>query len=277
VADYLVGDLQGELCPLELLLEFVGFDAQHDILWAAGDLVNRGRQSLEVLRYFYQHQECTRIVLGNHDIHLLLIAADLILPNHGDTFDSILEAPDREELINWLRHQPLARTLGDGDLLSHAGIPPQWDPSSLLLYAGEFETALRSDDYRNLLKDLYGDEPNLWDANLSGTHRLRVICNYLTRMRFCDHRGALAWDATGNPREAPVNTLPWFAHPVHRRGLTRVFFGHWAALRERQPAPNVYALDGGWIWGRQLRLLRLQDMRLFECERRDNSISVMRL
>ena len=276
MANYLVGDLQGELRPLQLLLEYAGFDETRDILWAAGDLVNRGAQSLEVLRFFYQHQACTRVVLGNHDMHLLVIAAGIRTQNTGDTLDAVLKAPDRNALLDWLRQQPLVRRLGK-DVLVHAGIPPQWDIESAIQFAREVGSALSAPNYHEFLKHLYGDEPDRWDAKLEGIPRLRLICNYLTRMRFCAADGTLMLSASGDRHSAPANTLPWFAHPHNRDTKTRIFFGHWGALREHHPAPNIYALDGGWIWGGQLRLLKLEGLRLFECERSDESIHVQTL
>lgn len=271
MANYLVGDLQGELRPLQLLLEFVEFDSTRDYLWSAGDIVNRGAESLEVLRYFYHHADHTRMVLGNHDIHLLLIGAGIRQQNRGDTLTAVLEAPDKDELLHWIRHQPLLRTIGN-DVLVHAGIPPNWNLSAAQNYAREVEDALQGPNYLDFLKELYGDEPNCWSANLSGVPRLRLICNYLTRMRFCAADGTLAFNFTGKIADAPKGLGPWFAHPSCRDKHMRVFFGHWAALREYHPTDNVYALDGGWIWGNQLRLLRIEDMQLYQCEHSDQSI-----
>lgn len=265
MANYIVGDLQGELRPLESLLSFVGFDEKRDYLWATGDLVNRGSQSLEVLRYFYHRQHCTRTVLGNHDMHLMVVAAGIRTPSKGDTLDAILKAPDRDTLLDWLRQQPLIQSI-DKYLLVHAGIPPQWDVHTARACAREVEVVLRGQDNQQLLESLYGDLPNQWDAHLRGNARLRLICNYLTRMRFCGPNGELILSAGGGMDQAPQGARPWFAHPEHRCAEQCILFGHWAALRHNHPANNIYALDGGWIWKKQLRLLRLEDMQLFECE-----------
>lgn len=265
MANYIVGDLQGELRPLESLLQSVGFDEKRDYLWATGDLVNRGSQSLEVLRYFYHHQHCTRTVLGNHDMHLMVVAAGIRTPSKGDTLDAILKAPDRDTLLDWLRQQPLIHII-DKYLLVHAGIPPQWDVQTARACAREVEVVLSGQNNQQLLESLYGDLPNQWDTHLRGNARLRLICNYLTRMRFCRPNGELALSAGGGMDQAPQGTRPWFAHPEHRCAEQCILFGHWAALRHNHPTNNIYALDGGWIWKKELRLLRLEDMQLFECE-----------
>lgn len=276
MAHYLVGDLQGDLYPLEKLLEYIEFDSKYDFLWAAGDLVNRGTQSVEVLRYFYKNQRYCNSVLGNHDLHLLTIATGIRPANPKDTLDEVLQASDCEELMLWLRARPLIQQLDDG-LLVHAGIPPLWDSDTAIACAEEMHQALISNDYRQALIDLYGDCPIAWHEDIDGAERKRLICNFLTRMRFCDTDGGLVFDAHGSLDKTPKGAYPWFAHPQRRCREQNIYFGHWAALKHNHPSDNSYALDGGWIWGNQLRVLRLEDKTLYECQKSDLSIAVKQI
>ena len=190
---YAVGDLQGCLQPLQCLLKEVAFDPAKDRLWLVGDLVNRGPQSLATLRFLYAMRDALTCVLGNHDLHLLAVAHNRERLKKGDTLQEILDAPDRDDLLNWLRQQKLLHYDAERDtLLVHAGIPPQWTLNKALKRAAEVQDALRDDTRLPLfLEGMYGNQPNRWDKDLQGIARLRVITNYLTRMRFCSAYGSL--------------------------------------------------------------------------------------
>ena len=188
MSTYVVGDIQGCLQPLTCLLENVHFNPDKDVLWSVGDIVNRGPESLESLRFLYRMRDNLIVVLGNHDLHLLAIAAGVRRPSRSDTFDEILNAPDRQELLEWLAQQPLIHHQYNHTLV-HAGIPPQWTLTQAIGYASEVEAALRGVHSAEFLGAMYGNEPALWAEDLSGTTRLRVITNYLTRMRYCTRAG----------------------------------------------------------------------------------------
>lgn len=261
---YAVGDIQGCLEPLKCLLQSVEFNPQQDQLWAAGDVVNRGPQSLQTLRFLYGIRDSVRLVLGNHDLHLLAVAEGIRPPHRSDTFEEIIAAPDRDQLLDWLRHQPLVFKQNDW-LMVHAGIPPNWSTEQTLALAAEVEQILRSDDYRTFLQDMYGNEPASWNDDLTGTTRARVITNFLTRMRFCTAEGALELNskATTSPG---VEFLPWFEHSNKVKIKEHILFGHWAALEGKVSQQNLYPLDTGCVWGRQLSMLRLEDRQWFRCE-----------
>ena len=267
MATYAIGDIQGCYDPLCRLLEKVRFDPAQDVLWAAGDLVNRGPRSLEVLRLLRGMGEQVRAVLGNHDLHLLARGRGLRQAYPADTLEEVLTAPDCEELLDWLRRQPLLLRASTADwLVVHAGIPPQWDAEEAAVHAGEVEAALRGDDCDTFLAQMYGDRPLAWDDSLRGMQRLRLITNYLTRMRICTAQGQLLPAFAGAARQAPPGYRAWFAHPGRKSRQQRILFGHWAMLRGQAEAENVYPLDTGCVWGHKLRCLRLEDERRFECE-----------
>jgi len=261
MSTYAIGDLQGCYDPLRRLLDRVGFDPAHDRLWFVGDLVNRGPQSLQTLRFIHGLGAAALTVLGNHDLHLLAVA-------HGgrkgrrDTLDDILGAADRDALLEWLRRQPLLHE--DGELaLLHAGLPPQWDLHLARRCAREVEDVLRGPDYAGFLRDMYGDEPSCWDDALTGARRLRFIVNCYTRMRYCDARGRIDLEAKGAPGSQPESLMPWFAHPGRRSANSTLVFGHWSTLgRVHWPEHRVYCLDTGAIWGGRLTALRLEDRTL---------------
>ena len=190
MTDYAVGDIQGCLTPLKALLEALSFDPANDCLYSVGDIVNRGPHSLETLRFCYQLGDSFRMVLGNHDLHLLAVAHHIKAPNRKDTLDDILQAPDRDELLQWLQHQPLLRKAGEYTIV-HAGIPPQWELQQAFELAAEVEHTLHSTDALAYFQAMYGNLPDTWSNSLAGTNRLRVITNYLTRMRFCSPEGKL--------------------------------------------------------------------------------------
>lgn len=256
---YAVGDLQGCLDPLKRLLQQVAFDPTRDRLWLVGDLVNRGPQSLETLRFLYAIRDALVCVLGNHDLHLLAVAHNIERLKKGDTLGEILDAPDRAELLDWLRQQKLLHYDAERDIaMVHAGIPPQWSLKKALRCADEVEQALR-DDARLLpfLDGMYGNEPNCWDSDLKGVTRLRVITNYFTRMRFCKADGTLDLKTKEGADSAPPGYLPWFSHKQRKTAGQKIIFGHWAALEGRCDAPGVTALDTGCVWGNAMTLLNV--------------------
>lgn len=257
---YAIGDVQGQRVALEELLAKIGLQAE-DRLWFVGDLVNRGPDSLGVLRLVKAMGQRAVSVLGNHDLHLLARAAGISEAKQRDTLDAVLGAPDRDELLNWLRARPLAH-YDNGYLMVHAGVLPAWDAPRVIALAGEVERVLSGPDYRNFLAQLYGNEPARWDEHLSGIARLRLIVNALTRMRMLYRDGTIDFDFKAHPEEAPPELEPWFDLPRQTHRCT-VIFGHWSALGLRM-RPNLLALDSGCVWGRTLSAVRLSDRALFE-------------
>jgi bis(5'-nucleosyl)-tetraphosphatase (symmetrical) len=265
VPDYAIGDLQGCYEPFMRLLEHIHFDEKTDRLWLAGDLVNRGPQSLEVLRFIKKLPLKARITLGNHDLHLLVsLFTQHSRKNRDDTLLPILKASDAEELGHWLRAQSiLYHDPALNVVMCHAGIAPVWDLNLAKSCARELEDALSGDNYRDFLANMYGNEPNCWSPDLYGYARLRIITNFFTRMRFCDLQGCLLLDYKGTIKKAPSGYLPWFTLPDRRPIPVDIVFGHWAALEGECSASNMYAIDTGCLWGGKLTALRLQDRRLF--------------
>ncbi|MCB1706605.1 MAG: symmetrical bis(5'-nucleosyl)-tetraphosphatase [Halioglobus sp.] len=263
MSTYVVGDIQGCLQPLKCLLRAVGFNPDQDVLWSVGDLVNRGPKSLKTLRFLYRMRRSLVVVLGNHDLHLLAVAAGVRSPGRSDTLDRILQAPDREELLNWLVQQPLMHH-EHGFTMVHAGIPPQWSVKQALGYAAEVEAVLRSPDCVTFLKAMYGNEPAQWSDDLSGMTRLRVITNYLTRMRYCTADGTLDLESKGSsPTPGAANlgnrkVSAWFSHPQRKTANDRILFGHWATLAGMSSDPNAIALDTGCVWNGAMSLYHLE-------------------
>ncbi len=268
MAVYAVGDLQGCLDPLKCLLDRVTFDPATDRLWLVGDLVNRGPQSLETLRYLYAMRESLVCVLGNHDLHLLAVAHNIERMKKGDTLSEILEAPDRAELLDWLRQQKLVHYDVDRDIaMVHAGIPPQWTLKKALRCAAEVEEALRDDTrFLPFLDGMYGNEPARWDSDLKGVTRLRVITNYFTRMRFCKADGTLDLKSKEGVGSAPPGFQPWFSHKQRKTAGQKIIFGHWAALEGRCNEPGVTALDTGCVWGNSMTLLNVDSGERHSCD-----------
>ncbi|MDO6746815.1 symmetrical bis(5'-nucleosyl)-tetraphosphatase [Gilvimarinus sp. 1_MG-2023] len=265
MSTYAVGDLQGCLKPLHKLLDKVAFDPNVDRLWLAGDLVNRGPKSLATLRFLYSIRHCVTAVLGNHDLHLLAVAWGKKRSGPSDTLDAILTAPDGPLLINWLRHMKLLHTDHElGYTMVHAGIPPNWTLPEATAHAREVEAVLQSDYIEEFLSGMYGNQPNKWKNKIIGQDRLRLITNYLTRMRFCNAEGEL--ELTNKSAPCSSNTsefLPWFEHPNHLCGGQRIVFGHWAALEGKAEPEHVTALDTGCVWGGCLSAMRLNDGEIF--------------
>lgn len=261
---YVVGDIQGCFAELQLLLKEIEFDAASDRLWFVGDLVNRGPGSLEVLQLVKSLGDGAVTVLGNHDLHLLAVAAGVAQLHRSDTLDEILAAPDRDELLLWLRQQRLMY-VEDSNVMVHAGLLPQWSVKQAAKLAGEVETALRGDDYVKFLEHMYGNTPNRWDDELAGYKRLRVITNAFTRLRVCTLEGEMEYKFKGEVEKIPSGYIPWFDVPKRASQDATVFFGHWSALGLKV-TPNVIALDTGCLWGGALTAMRLEDRKLFQVE-----------
>lgn len=262
MAIYVIGDVQGCFDDLLLLLETIQYNQNKDTLWFTGDLVNRGPKSLDVLRFVKNLPRCI-CVLGNHDLSLLAQAhTTRRLESH--TLEDVLRAPDRDELLTWLRHLPLLhRDLNHNTCLVHAGIYPTWDIEEASQFAREVEKQLRGPNFEELLNNMFGNTPTQWHHSLVGWERSRFIINALTRMRFCHKDGDLELAYKGTITQAPPDLVPWFEIKPRAMSQTKILFGHWAALGGKVTVPNVYALDTGCVWGGSLTALRLEDMRLF--------------
>lgn len=259
MAVYAIGDIQGCYEPLRRLLDALRFDLAADTLWLVGDLVNRGPQSVEVLRLAHSLGERAVVVLGNHDLTLLAVAAGQAKPKRKDTFHSILDAPDCAELLDWLRQRPLLHhDPALGFTMIHAGLPPQWDLELAQCCAAELEVTLRGPGCTDFLAHMFGGEPNRWREDLSGYDRLRFTVNALTRMRFCTVEGVLSFSEKGPLGSQGAGLLPWFAVPGRRNADLNLVFGHWAALGYYR-APGLYALDSGCVWGNRLTAIRLDE------------------
>jgi len=260
MATYAIGDIQGCYSALRRLLDLCRFDPARDRLWLVGDLVNRGPQSLAVMRFVKSLGNRAITVLGNHDLHLLVVAAGHAKPHRGDTLNAILRAPDRDELLDWLRQRKMMHA-GAGYAMVHAGLLPQWSIAKALKLAREAERALRGDGYGDFLRHMYGNQPVRWRDDLQGFDRLRVIVNAMTRMRLCTRDGRMEFTHKGKLVDVPRGYLPWFRVPRRLSRGTPVIFGHWAALGLHLER-DVIALDTGCVWGRELSALRLSDRRL---------------
>lgn len=268
MATYAIGDLQGCQREFDALLHHMGFDASRDRLWLVGDLVNRGPSSAAVLRAVMALGDRVTTVLGNHDLHLLACAHVANLrPRRRDTLDEILGAADRDEMLAWLRRQPLLHhDAALGYTLVHAGLPPQWDLATAQACAAEVSAVLRGEHFVDFLADMYGDEPNHWHAQLTGQARLRFITNCLTRLRYCHADGGIDLHDKGIP-DAHDALIPWFAMPARASANLRIVFGHWSTLRlprQQWPQLGVYPLDTGAVWGGELTAMRLEDGALFQ-------------
>lgn len=261
MATYAIGDIQGCYHAFLALLGQLKFNPKNDQLRLVGDLINRGNGSLEVLRWCFQHQPSIKVVLGNHDLHALAVAHQLKKAHKSDTLQAILDAADGDDLLTWLRHQPLL--IADVDdkqmdyAIVHAGLLPQWTIDSALVYTQEVETALQAPEYRHFLTHMYGNEPNSWQDNLSGIDRLKVITNAMTRMRICKADGEMEFAFKGLIENVPADYMPWFDAPNRQSKTTRIFCGHWSALGISQ-RNNVVSLDTGCLWGGQLTAICIE-------------------
>lgn len=266
MATYAIGDIQGCFSALQKLLEIIRFDPKRDRLWLVGDLVNRGSQSLAALRWARNMGDALTMVLGNHDLHLLVVAEGFVPPHRSDTIQDILDAPDRVELLDWLRRQPLLH-LEDEFVLVHAGLLPQWTPQQARGLAAEVEAELAGDNYREFLAHMYGNHPNHWHDDLTGISRLRTVTNAMTRLRFCTPDGVMDFAHKGGLDNPPEGGMPWFDVPERKSCDATILFGHWSALGLKV-REDIVALDSGCLWRGSLTALRLEDRRVFQyhCE-----------
>jgi len=257
MAIYAVGDVQGCFEPLTALLEKINFDVNRDQLWFTGDLVNRGPDSLAVLRFVRGLGNSAITVLGNHDLHLLALASGHTKQKRRDTLKNILAADDRDELLDWLRTRPLLhRDARLGYTMVHAGLVPQWSLEQAQQLAAEVEKMLRSDSYADFFPHMYGNLPTQWRPSLTGWDRLRFITNVLTRIRYCDSTGRLDLDQKAAPAEVPAPLNPWFEYRHRESASETILFGHWSTLGFIK-SDNVICLDSGCLWGGKLVAIRL--------------------
>lgn len=262
MATYAIGDIQGCFTALQQLLAGIDFNPQQDRLWLAGDLVNRGPQSLEVLRWAMELDDRVVVVLGNHDLNLLALAVGGGKSSKRDTLTEIFKAPDRERLLTWLRQQKLFH-VGEGYAMVHAGLLPNWTVAHAHRLAQEVEWALQDRHYAQFLCDLYGSAPKRWRDNLEGIERLRVVVNAMTRMRLLSRDGAMDLSFKGELKDAPADLLPWFAAPGRLSSDIPLVCGHWSALGLHMQE-NILAIDTGCLWGKALTAVRLEDRQVFQ-------------
>ncbi|MFP4495650.1 MAG: symmetrical bis(5'-nucleosyl)-tetraphosphatase [Halochromatium sp.] len=258
MSTYAIGDIQGCYDELRRLLDKAGFDPTKDKLWCVGDLVNRGPDSLAVVRWIKALGERAVVVLGNHDLHLLAVALADARLGKKDTLNAILAAPDRDELLHWLRHRPLLHHSEKKQFtMLHAGLPPQWDLAQARACARELEDVLRGPDHVAFLRRMYGNEPGRWSDDLSGLERLRFIVNCFTRLRWCTADGELLLQEKGDLEQAGPDALPWFRVPGRRTRDDRLLFGHWSTIGFLAEH-NCWALDSGCVWGGRLSAVRVR-------------------
>lgn len=262
MATYAIGDLQGCWLTLDALLQHINYRRKYDTLWFVGDLVNRGQGSLECLRYVSSLGKSAITVLGNHDLHLLAVAEGFAKPHRLDTLSPILNAPDGEKLLDWLRQQKLLHIEGNFAMV-HAGLMPQWTWAKAQQLAHEIEQALRSANYRDLLQNMYGNEPDVWHKDLKHHARQRFALNTFTRMRALTAANTHQLQFKATLSEMPAPLTPWFNVPSVRRRKRTIIAGHWSALGLYQ-APGFIGLDSGCIWGRSLTAYRLDDGKIFQ-------------
>ena len=275
MANYAIGDIQGCFDELIILLDKIKFETDKDQLWICGDLINRGPKSLESLEFLYSIRKNCYITLGNHDLHFLAVAEEVIEISDSDTFQEILKNENLDIYLNWIKEIPfhhIGKIKNNGKtrsyVMTHAGIPPHWTKKDLKKYSLELNETLQGPESLNLLKNMYGNEPNHPSRCVTEMDRLRLHINYLTRMRFCSSDGSLDLKNKGKAFDAPSGMKPWFdwnlkilKDPVH------LLFGHWAALEGVTGKKNITALDTGCVWGKKLSALRLEDNRIFSCNK----------
>lgn len=267
--NYVIGDVQGCFEALKALLKEIQFDPDQDFIWFAGDLVARGENSIGALRFIKKlvDRDVAATVLGNHDLTLLACARGIREINDKDNIRDVINALESDDLIDWLRKQPLCLFPNDQTVLTHAGIPLNWTAAQTAALAQEVEAVISHDDFEivdEFLKDMYGKEPSLWSDDLTGQARLRCITNYLTRMRLTDAEGRLEFsfkDALDDPM--PKGFKPWFEFDSQAAKTHQIFFGHWAALQGKSISDKIQNVDGGCVWGNQLMAYRLEDQSIF--------------
>lgn len=256
MALYLIGDLQGCDEPLQRLLQTLDFSPSRDTIHVLGDLVNRGPDSLAVLRRLMGYGSSAQCLLGNHDLHLLAVAEGARAAHRSDTLDAILAAPDRATLLHWVRTRPLALQV-QGWLLVHAGLLPQWDAAQALGLARDFSAMLSGTEGSDWLQRMYGNQPDRWRDDLAGDDRWRIVANAMTRLRFCSADGQMEFATKDSAGAAPAGYLPWFDVPERRSADQPIAFGHWSTLGLLQ-RENLLALDTGCLWGGCLSAARLE-------------------
>ena len=264
MATYAIGDIQGSYNEFRRLLDLINFNAK-DKLWLVGDIVNRGPDSLLLLRFLREMNDAVVAVLGNHDLHLLVVAEGFAKAQPGETLQGVLNAPDRDELLHWLRHQRLLHVSGDY-VMVHAGLLPSWSVMQAANLAQEAESFLHNKDheeFRKFCSHMYGNQPDQWSASLEGYERIRVIINAMTRMRVCTYDGRMDFTFKGRVEDIPIDYLPWFDVPGRASKEATVICGHWSAL-SLQVKSNLIALDTGCMWGGSLTAIRLEDRRVFQ-------------
>jgi bis(5'-nucleosyl)-tetraphosphatase (symmetrical) len=266
MATYAIGDLQGCYKEFRQLLDMLTFDAVADRLWLVGDVVNRGPESLTLLRFVKSLGDSVVMVLGNHDLHLLMVAGGYAKQHGSDTFQDILNAPDRDDLLDWLRKQRLMY-VENNSVMVHAGLLPSWSIAQAEMLAKEVESALRGSQFHEFLSHMYGNQPDRWDDSLTGYDRLRVVTNAMTRMRVSSSDGRMNFAFKGQLKDIPTGYLPWFEMPHRVSQDVTVICGHWSALG-LQIKDNLIALDTGCLWGGSLTAVRLEDREVFQvaCE-----------
>ncbi len=262
MATYVIGDIHGCYQTLQQLLEILPFDPASDKLWSTGDLVNRGPDSLGVLRWARELGETLTVVLGNHDLHMLAVAAGARAMREDDDFRDVLEAPDADDFLEWLSTRPLFHRRGDTALV-HAGLLPSWTLDRAEQLAGEVEATLRSSERDDFFEVMYGNEPRRWRDALEGHDRLRLIVNAMTRMRVLDDEDGLEFDFKQSLDELPDARLPWFEHPDRAFEGARLVFGHWSTLGYHRHC-DIHGLDSGCVWDGRLTAMRLEDGELFQ-------------
>ena len=270
--NYVIGDVQGCFEALKALLKEIKFDADQDFLWFAGDLVARGENSIGALRFIKKMVDSgvAKTVLGNHDLNLLAVARGIKEINPKDNIDDVIHALESDDLIQWLRQQPLCLFPNEHTVLTHAGIPCNWTALQAAQYAKEVEAVISDDDFTVVdafLSEMYGKKPNLWLDDLDGHARLRCITNYLTRMRLTDAEGRLEFSfKEGLDDKMPEGFKSWFEFESQAAKTHQVLFGHWAALQGKTISDQIQNLDGGCVWGKQLIAYRLEDQQLFSVD-----------
>lgn len=257
MAIYAIGDIQGCYDELQRLLDVIKFDNSSDQLWFVGDLVNRGPQSLQTLRFVKSLGAAAITVLGNHDLHLLAASCLEKEAQKRNALHQVLEAPDCDELMDWLRRRPLFHFQNDYCLL-HAGLPPQWDFAQTVKMARKAEATLQGPGYRDFLKKMYGNKPKRWSAHLKGINEIRFIINCFTRMRYCEKDGSLDFSFSCAPGFQPDHLMPWFQMPKRKNSDMQIIFGHWSTLGFHA-GQNCYGIDTGCLWGGQLTALKLSN------------------
>lgn len=262
MATYAIGDIQGCFKSFQNLLQVIAFNPSRDRLWLVGDIINRGPDSLAILRWIKSHETSVCMVLGNHDLHALAVAEGFVAPHRYDTLQPLLESPDRDDLLSWLRQRPLA--LAEDDyLMVHAGVVPQWSAEQVMACAAEVESMLQGEDFLFYLSRMYGNEPNCWRDDLQGLGRLRFITNVLTRLRVCTADGELDFHFKGRLSDVPPGLMAWFDVPQRKTSDRTLIVGHWSALG-LLVRDNLIALDTGCLWGGQLSAMRLEDRQVFQ-------------